>query len=99
MVRLSVSELIGLAMQRAEGMLFGPIEKKKWLTIGVAAWFAHINELQALGGTMHVVTQGFLSAIEDLERVAGLLQTHLTQILLALSGITLVLFGLYLVCR
>jgi hypothetical protein len=99
MSRMPVTDLIGLGMARTEGMLFGPIVKRKWLTIGVAAWFATINEWRGLGFSLHVVPHYVLDVMADPTAFAQMLETQLTRVLLILSAITLVLFCIYLAFR
>jgi hypothetical protein len=100
MAQLRVSEPIGLAMNRAERMLFKPGGgRKKWMTLGVAAWLASINEWRGLGAAMESIPRGILYVIRSPDEFSRNMEAHRAALLLWLLAITLVLFAVYLLFR
>jgi hypothetical protein len=53
MEQISVTNPIGLAMERVRQVLFRPFDLGKWFTIGFCAWLAGLGERGSSGGNFH----------------------------------------------
>jgi len=53
MEQISITDPIGLAMERVRQVLFSPFDLGKWFVIGFCAWLAGLGERASGGGNFH----------------------------------------------
>jgi hypothetical protein len=99
MAQLLVGKPVGDAMNRAEGMLFKPFARKKWMALGVAAWLAAINEWNGVGGAFELIPHFGWKILNDPDGFARWMELNQARMFVWMGVAAVLLFGVYLLVR